>query len=130
VRRRGYSLIKDLSGLRSHRHRTGFANISFFTSNSTSASETASGSGATPQHAVDLSWNASTSSTISAYNVYRGTVSVGPYAKINYALDSALSYSDSTVQSGQTCYYVTTAVDFSGLESSCSSLVQAVIPFL
>jgi hypothetical protein len=108
---------------------TASANISFFTSNSTSASETASGSGATIQHAVDLSWNASTSSTISGYNVYRGTISGGPYAKINSALDSALSYSDSTVQSGQTYYYVTTAVDSSGLESSYSSQVQAVIPF-
>jgi centrosomal CEP192-like protein/HYDIN/CFA65/VesB family protein len=108
---------------------TASANISFFTSNSTSASETASGSGATIQHAVDLSWNASTSSTISGYNVYRGTVSGGPYAKINSALDSALSYSDSTVQSGQTYYYVTTAVDSSGMESSYSSQVQVVIPF-
>jgi hypothetical protein len=108
---------------------TASANISFFTSNSTSASETASGSGATIQHTVDLSWNASTSTSISGYNVYRGTVSGGPYAKINTALDSALSYSDSTVQSSRTYYYVTTAVDSSGVESSYSSQVQAVIPF-
>lgn len=105
------------------------ANISFFTSNSTSASETASGSGATIQHSVDLSWNASTSPTISGYNVYRGTVSAGPYVRINSALDSALSYSDSTVQSGQTYYYVTTAIDFTGVESAYSTAVQAVIPF-
>jgi hypothetical protein len=108
---------------------TASANISFFTSNSTSASEAASGSGATIQHNVDLSWNASTSTSISGYNVYRGTVSGGPYARINSALDSSLSYSDSTVQSGQTYYYVTTAVDSSGVESSYSSQVQAVIPF-
>ena len=105
------------------------ANISFFTSNSTSALETASGSGATIQHNVDLSWNASTSTTISGYNVYRGTVSGGPYSRINSALDSALSYIDSTVQSGQTYYYVTTAIDSSGVESSYSSQVQALIPF-
>jgi Abnormal spindle-like microcephaly-assoc'd, ASPM-SPD-2-Hydin len=104
------------------------ANISFFTSTSTSASETASGSGATIQHTVDLSWNASTSTSISGYNVYRGTVSGGPYSKINSALTS-MSYSDSTVQSGQTYYYVTTAVDSAGVESSYSSGVQAVIPF-
>jgi ASPM-SPD-2-Hydin domain-containing protein/centrosomal CEP192-like protein len=107
---------------------TASANISFFTSNSTSASEAASGSGATIQHNVDLSWNASTSSSVSGYNVYRGTVSGGPYAKINSALDYALSYSDSTVKSGQTYYYVTTAVDSSGVESSYSTQVQAVIP--
>jgi len=108
---------------------TASANISFFTSNSTSASETASGSGATIQHNVDLSWNASPDMSISGYNVYRGTVSGGPYAKINSALDSAVSYGDLTVQSGQTYYYVTTAVDSSGVESGYSSQVQAVIPF-
>jgi hypothetical protein len=108
---------------------TASANISFFTSNSTAASETASGSGATIQHTVDLSWNASTSTSISGYNVYRGTFSGGPYSRINSALDSAFSYSDRTVQSGQTYYYVTTAVDSSGVESSYSSQVQAVIPF-
>jgi len=42
---------------------------------------------------------------------------------------SSLSYTDSTVQSGQTYYYVTTAVDAAGLESSYSSQVHAVIPF-
>jgi Abnormal spindle-like microcephaly-assoc'd, ASPM-SPD-2-Hydin len=108
---------------------TASANVSFFTSNSTSASETASGSGATIQHTVDLSWSASTSSSISGYNVYRGTVSGGPYTRITSALDFSLNYSDSTVQSGQTYYYVTTAVDSSGAESSYSSQVQAVIPF-
>ncbi len=105
------------------------AKISFFTSNSSSVLETASGSGATIQHTTNLSWNASTSTSISGYNVYRGTASGGPYAKINSALDSSLSYGDSTVQSGQTYYYVTTAVDSSGVESSYSGQVQAVIPF-
>jgi hypothetical protein len=108
---------------------TASANISFFTSNSSSASETASGSGATIQHAVDLSWSASTSTSVSGYNVYRGTVSGGPYTRITSALDFSLNYSDSTVQSGKTYYYVTTAVDSSGAESSYSSQVQAVIPF-
>lgn len=108
---------------------TSSANISFFTNNSTSALETVSGSGATIQHTVDLSWNPSTSTSISGYNVYRGTVSGGPYSKINPAMVSSLSYTDSTVQSGQTYYYVTTAVDSAGLESSYSGQVHAVIPF-
>jgi hypothetical protein len=105
------------------------SNISFFTSTSTSVLETASGSGATIQHTVALSWNASTSTSITGYNVYRGTVNGGPYSKINSALDTSISYSDSTVQSGQTYYYVTTALDSAGVESSYSSAVQAVIPF-
>jgi hypothetical protein len=105
------------------------ANISFFTSTSTSASENASGTGATIQHTVDLSWNASTSTSITGYNVYRATVSGGPYSKINSALDLSMSYGDSTVQSGQTYYYATTAVDSTGAESSYSNQVQAVVPF-
>ena len=40
-----------------------------------------------------------------------------------------MSYDDSTVQSGQAYYYVTTAVDSAGVESGYSSQVQAVIPF-
>jgi len=105
------------------------ANISFFTSTSTSASETASGTGATIQHTVDLSWNASTSTSITGYNVYRANISGGPYSKINSALDLSMSYGDSTVQSGQTYYYATTAVDSTGAESSYSNQVQAVVPF-
>jgi HYDIN/CFA65/VesB-like, Ig-like domain/Abnormal spindle-like microcephaly-assoc'd, ASPM-SPD-2-Hydin len=108
---------------------TASANISFFTTSSTSASQTASGSGATQPHVVNLSWNASTSTSISGYNVYRGTSASGPYAKVNSALDPAMNYSDSSVQSGTTYFYVTTAVDSSGTESSYSNQVQAVVPF-
>ena len=108
---------------------TASANISFFSGNSTSVLETASGSGATIQHTVDLSWNTSTSTSISGFNVYRGTINGGPYTKINSALVPAVSYGDDTVQSGQTYYYVTTAVDSSGVESSYSGQVQALIPF-
>lgn len=105
------------------------AKISFFTSNSNSALEMASGSGATIQHTVNLWWNASSSSSISGYNVYRGASPSGPFSKINPAVNTALSYSDSAVQSGTTYYYVTTAVDASGVESSYSNQVTAAVPF-
>ena len=62
------------------------------------------------------------------YNVYRATISGGPYTKINSALDGSTTYTDSTVQAGTTYYYVTTAVDGSGTESTHSNQVQAVIP--
>jgi Abnormal spindle-like microcephaly-assoc'd, ASPM-SPD-2-Hydin len=105
------------------------ANISFVTSTSTSFVETASGSGGTNQHIVDLSWNASTSTSVMGYNVYRGGAATGPFSKINPSLNTSMNYSDSTVQSGQTYYYVTTAVDSAGMESSYSNQVQAVVPF-
>jgi hypothetical protein len=87
-----------------------------------------SGTGVAPvQHSVALNWNASTS-TVSGYNVYRSAVSGGPYAKINSSLVAILTYTDSTVQSGTTFYYVTTAVDSSGDESVDSNGASATIP--
>ena len=92
------------------------------------ASVAISGTGATPtQHSVALSWNASTS-TVSGYNVYRSTVSGSGYSKINSSLVGSLNFSDASVQSSQTYYYVTTAVDSSGNESSYSNEAQAIIP--
>jgi hypothetical protein len=100
------------------------------TSNATGSPATIplSGTGAAPvQHSVSLTWNASTS-TVSGYNVYRSTVSGGSYTKINSSLVAALSYSDTTVQNGTTYYYVTTAVDSTGSESTFSNEVSAPIP--
>jgi hypothetical protein len=79
------------------------------------------------QHSVALGWNASTS-TVTGYNVYSSTVSGSGYAKINSSLVTALTYADSTVQSGTTYYYVTTAVDSTGMESTYSNEVLAAIP--
>lgn len=84
---------------------------------------------ATPQqvHSVALSWNASTS-TVSGYNIYRGTLSGGSYLRMNSSLVPGLNYTDSTVQNGVIYYYVTTAVDSTGTESIFSNQVSAVIP--
>ena len=78
-------------------------------------------------HSVGLTWIASTS-TVSGYNVYRGTVNGGPYTLVNTSLIGALIYTDSTVQNGVTYYYVATAVDSSGNESAFSTPAQAIIP--
>jgi fibronectin type 3 domain-containing protein len=61
--------------------------------------------------------------------VYRATSPTGSYSRINSVLDPSMNYSDSTVQSGQTYYYATTAVDSTGAESAYSNKVQAAIPF-
>jgi fibronectin type 3 domain-containing protein len=78
-------------------------------------------------HSVSLSWSPSSSSGISSYNVYRGSVSGAPYSLLKNSVNSTL-YTDSNVQSGTTYYYVTTAVDSSGMESAYSDDAQAVIP--
>jgi hypothetical protein len=96
--------------------------------NGSPASVSLSGTGVAPvQHSVALTWNASTS-IVSGYNVYRSTVSGSAYTKINSSLVGGLSYSDATVQNSTTYYYVTTAVDSNGVESSFSNEVSAPIP--
>jgi len=62
------------------------------------------------------------------YNVYRGGVSGGAYSQINSALETTAAYTDTTVVAGQTYYYVTTAVDGSGVESAYSNASESVIP--
>ncbi|MGB2779076.1 MAG: choice-of-anchor D domain-containing protein, partial [Candidatus Acidiferrum sp.] len=84
---------------------------------------TGTGAAASPP-SVLLSWTASTS-TVSGYNVYRGTVSGGPYTQINPSLITTLTYTDSTVVSGTTYYYVATAVDSSGNQSVNSNEASA-----
>jgi hypothetical protein len=87
-----------------------------------------SGMGVAPvQHSVALTWTASTS-TVAGYNVYRSTVSGSGYTKINSSLVVSANYTDSTVLSGTTYFYVTTAVDSSGTESAYSNEVSAAIP--
>jgi len=55
-------------------------------------------------------------------------VSGSGYVKLNSSLVAVLTYTDSTVQSGTTYFYVTTAVDSSGNESVHSNEVSAPIP--
>jgi fibronectin type 3 domain-containing protein len=92
------------------------------------AAFTASGSGVTAmQHTVGLTWSPSASSVV-GYNIYRGTATGGPYSKINSSSIVTASYSDATVKSGSTYFYVTTAVNSAGTESSKSNEVRATIP--
>ena len=88
-----------------------------------------SGTGASaPQHSVSLNWNQSSSANVVGYNIYRSGVSSGPYAKINSALDVGTTGTDSSVQAGQTYYYVVTSVDSTNGESGYSTPVGVVIP--
>jgi hypothetical protein len=100
-------------------------------SNATSANASVSLSGtgvaAPASHSVALNW-ASSSSSVAGYNVYRSLVSGSSYARMNASPVSAVSYADSSVQSGQTYYYVATSVDASGTESVYSNEVSAIVP--
>ncbi len=88
------------------------------------------GTGAAPMsgsHEVVLTWSGS-SSQVTGYYTYRGSVSGGPYSKLTSAPIDLTSYTDQNVIGGNTYYYVVTAVDDAGLESSYSEQVEAVIP--
>jgi Abnormal spindle-like microcephaly-assoc'd, ASPM-SPD-2-Hydin len=102
--------------------------LSFADNASNVPTEPLSGTGVAPtQHSVSLSWTDSGSGIV-GYNVYRGSISGGPYAKINSALDSTTTYTDTSVLAGQTYYYVTTSVNGSGMQSGYSNQAQAVVP--
>ena len=90
--------------------------------------EQLSGTGvAQVSHNVDLSWIPGAGTAV-GYNLYRGTVSGGPYTQINTVLDASTNYTDNTVASGATYYYVSTEVNAAGQESAYSNAAQAVIP--
>jgi centrosomal CEP192-like protein/ASPM-SPD-2-Hydin domain-containing protein len=79
-------------------------------------------------HSVALNWTASTSSGVTGYNVYRSTVSGTSYARLNSSPTASLKYTDGSVASEETYYYVVTAVTSTGAESAHSSQITAVIP--
>jgi len=78
-------------------------------------------------HSISLHWSVSTSPSISGYNLYRGSVSGGPYAKLNALPIATTSYLDSNVVSGQTYFYVATTVQ-STTESAYSTEAPAIVP--
>jgi hypothetical protein len=78
-------------------------------------------------HTATLSWTASPSMVI-GYNVYRGSVSGGPYTLVNSSIVAGTQYVDSSVLAGQTYYYVATAVASGNTESTYSNQVVASVP--
>ena len=85
------------------------------------------GTGVVVTHSANLAWHASTSVVV-GYNVYRSSISSGPYTRLNSSLNASTTFTDTSVLSGQTYYYVVTAVDSNNAESVYSNQVTAVIP--
>ncbi len=76
---------------------------------------------------VALNWNASTSQVI-GYRVYRSETSGSSYNLLTGTAVTALTYTDTTVSSGTTYFYVVTAVNSAGVESVYSNQVTAAVP--
>lgn len=84
---------------------------------------------ATSIYVVDLSWNASTSSDVSGYNIYRAVYSnatCGSFSKINSSLNPSTVYADSLIVDGTSYCYATTAVNASNEESVRSNIASDV----
>jgi len=80
------------------------------------------------QHQVILSWTASPSTDVVGYYVYRGSTVDGPFRKLNSSPVDAITYNDRAVVAGMTYYYVVTAVNGNGAESSYSNEASATVP--
>jgi hypothetical protein len=107
---------------------TGKVTITSTATNSpNSVSVTGTGISST-SHSVTLNWTASSSTGVVGYYVYRSTTSGASYSRLNSSPSAAIKYTDGTVSSGTTYYYVVTAVNSSGTESAKSGQVTAIVP--
>jgi hypothetical protein len=77
-------------------------------------------------HTVVLSWVGGAAG-ITGYRAYSSTVSGGPYSSLTSNSFTSSNFTDSTVQSGQTYYYVVTAIGSQNQESAHSAEVVAVV---
>jgi hypothetical protein len=107
---------------------TGSVSITSDAANSP-ASVGLSGMGVQPvTHSATLSWIASSTPGVTGYNVYRATTSGGYTTPSNPTPISGAQFADSTVQPGQTYYYVVNAINAAGVESPYSNEVSGTIP--
>jgi hypothetical protein len=107
---------------------TGTLSVSSNASNSLLQIQLSGGGISQPvQHSVALNWNPSASAVV-GYFVYRGTITGGPYSRLNPSVDPSSSYTDGGVSSGQTYFYVVTSVDSGSTESGYSNEVAVTIP--
>jgi hypothetical protein len=93
------------------------------TSNATNSPAVISLTGSS--YIVSLTWTASSSGDVVSYDVYRGTAP-GTYTILNTSPVTSTQFTDTTVADNITYYYVVTAVDSSGVQSSDSN--SAIVP--
>lgn len=79
------------------------------------------------RHKIVLTWQAS-SSQVAGYNVYRKKGPDGEFLKLNSKPIQGLTYTDESVESGVTYFYVTRSVGAHGAESANSNLFTVTVP--
>jgi hypothetical protein len=106
---------------------TGKVTVSSNATNSP-ASISLSGTGvAAGVHSVILTWTGAVTG-VTGYNAYASTVAGGPFVKMTSSPLTSPSYTDTSVQSDRTYYYVVTALNSADQESAFSSEVTAIVP--
>jgi hypothetical protein len=75
-------------------------------------------------HSVALSWTASTD-VVDGYNIYRGSAAGQETTKVNTALVTGTTFTDSTAEVGDDFYIVKSSLG--GVESVGSNEVEAVL---
>jgi hypothetical protein len=87
-------------------------------------------SGTGSSYAVGLTWDAPANSpvAVTGYNIYRSPSGTSTYELVNSSVETLTTYTDSTVQSGQTYDYVIESVDNAGVESTPSNMASVVVP--
>ena len=74
---------------------------------------------------VSFTWTANGESDLAGYNLYRGTTIGGQYTKVNVALITGTSHTDTGLTNGTPYFYVLRAVDSSNNESGNSNEATA-----
>lgn len=98
------------------------------TASSSPINISAEGAGSTAAtHSVSLSWDTSTAEG-EEYFIYRGTQSGGPYRKLNEFPVRSGDFTDASVESGITYFFVVTAVNQETSESEFSDEISVTIP--
>ncbi len=89
-----------------------------------------SGTGAQPpaqSYSVMLAWDPGASSGVAGYYVFRSSAG-GQYTQLTTSLVTATTYTDTTVQPGQTYDYEVTSVGSSNVQSASSNVASVSIP--
>jgi hypothetical protein len=88
------------------------------------------GTGVASGYVVDLSWDAPPRSAVpvAGYNVYRSPSGISAYQLLNSSIDTQTTYTDGTVQNGESYDYAIESVDDYGVESVPTSPVTVTIP--
>jgi hypothetical protein len=109
---------------------TGQLTIKSNSSTNSTATIGLGGTGAAASYSVSLNWQAPASSTdpVTGYNIYRSPSGSSTYQLLSSLSSTQLSYTDNSVQGGQTYNYMVESVDASGVESVPSNMASVSVP--